>query len=260
VDTSVHSRPAEFRDSWLKLERGINLADQFKASADEFLGRRPFTITTTTDATHHRFTVWVTVEPPPDDLGLLLGDATHNLRSALDCLVAAMARRAGGADDETQFPICDDPRQFESRYRARRLRCLAANEIDFLEQLQPYHQGLRFIHPLCYLRDMSNADKHRLIVPTLVAAEHVPIGPAWRMESTADLRISNGPFIPNEPCVLAHVPFDVAPTAEAAVVEPQLSIELPAAMHRDAGVRLSMITGTVRSILVDAGALPRHSH
>jgi hypothetical protein len=64
VDTSVHPGPAEFRDSWLKLERGSSLADQFKASADEFLSRRPFTMTTTTDATHQRFTVWVTVEPP----------------------------------------------------------------------------------------------------------------------------------------------------------------------------------------------------
>lgn len=171
-----------------------------------------------------------------------------------------MARRRGGADHETQFPICDDPTEFERRYRTGRLRALPANEIDLLERLQPYSQGLRFIHPLCYLRDMSNADKHRLIVPTFVAADHVPIGAAWRMEQVTDLRISYGPFIPNEPCVLVHVPFAVAPTAEAAVVEPQLSVELPVAMHRKADVRLSMITGTVRSVLFEAGALPGPSN
>lgn len=79
---SLHGRPAEFRDSWLKLERGGVLADQFKASADEFLGRRPFKLATTIDVARRRFTVWITVEEPPHDLGLLLGDATHNLRSA----------------------------------------------------------------------------------------------------------------------------------------------------------------------------------
>lgn len=243
----------ELADSWRKFEHGNELFREVQRVAEAFISSHPYRVDLMPNASAGEFTVWLTVDEAPDDIGLLLGDSLHNLRSALDCMVAAMARRRGGDDSETQFPICDDPSDFTNRYRNRRLRALSTAEIDFLEGIQPYSQGLRAIHPLCYLRDMSNVDKHRLIVPVLVAADRVPVGTFWNMSG---LRISHGPFIPKERCVLAHVPFSVAPRADIARIEPDLSLELPGAMHQDLVARMSTIVGTTRAVLLDASKLP----
>lgn len=221
-----------------------------------YIASKPFAIVVNRDETLSRYSVMITVNPgPPDTFGLLLGDVLHNFRSALDCVVAEMARAVKADDSRTQFPICDDPADFDARYRNSRLRGLRQDQIAFLEGYQPYAQDLRFIHPLSYLRDMSNVDKHRLILPIVVAADRVPVGTWWNMNSAADLRISYGPFIPNEPCVLAHVPFSVAATADAVVIEPDLSVEIPGAMHRDLLNRLDTIAGVVRTVVDHATKL-----
>ena len=93
----------------------------------------------------------------PALFNILVGEVIYNLRAALDYLIYELAiLDSGTVQNGTQFPICDDKRDFDGR-RATRLKGLSGAHVTAIERLQPYcgctWTGL--------LRDVSNPDKHR---------------------------------------------------------------------------------------------------
>lgn len=115
-----------------------------------------------------------------ENVGVILGDALHNLRSALDHLAFQLALRNtnGNVRNErrVQFPIEDSLEGFERRCEdTRRGWLFEVNPDDraIIERYQGRHRvheevsvGLYF-HPLVMLRDLSDSDKHRLL-PTMM--------------------------------------------------------------------------------------------
>ena len=91
--------------------------------------------------------------PIPVHLSTTIGDALHNLRSALDCAAYEMARRHVGRDlteDEElacEFPIRDDPDKLDRFFSGSR-SCVRERR-----------QSLTT--PLWLLARLSNIDKHR---------------------------------------------------------------------------------------------------
>lgn len=97
-----------------------------------------------------------------DDIPLIVGDAVHNLRTALDHLVCELVTRAGkDLTNDTRFAF----------WQTRKEAVTAINGIvqgvsldvitSFLEYVQPYKGGN---WPLLVLHALDIADKHRLIV------------------------------------------------------------------------------------------------
>lgn len=159
------------------------LEDAFRKDADYNIIRAEHNPKTGDDV----YRVLVNVLPPPD-LGVLVGEIAHNLRSALDGLIyqlACLNPAAGDTPTGTQFPIflsgtpsgckrrlakgrrsktmCGDTRHFN---------CLGMKFIDLLlpkhqaaiEMLQPYKRGGGGTSNLLYLiSEINNADKHRLL-------------------------------------------------------------------------------------------------
>ena len=94
-------------------------------------------------------------------LGTLVGEISYNLRSALDYLVYALAELDSKAPQKgTQFPIMDAAKDFAGRGKAMLIGVNAVH-IAAIERLQPYNG----CHWSGRLRDLSNMDKHRHIVP-----------------------------------------------------------------------------------------------
>lgn len=91
-------------------------------------------------------------------LAIWIGEATYNLRSALDYLVYVLACEANDRRnvDGTQFPICDYPKDFEKKI-PQWLRCVPPEAVDRIRELQPF-SGCEWTR---LLRDLSNPDKHR---------------------------------------------------------------------------------------------------
>jgi hypothetical protein len=119
---------------------------------------------------------------PPQELGVLIGEMAHDLRSALDGLVYQLALlKTKTPASNTQFPIFLVGRT-KRRRRGKRggliphfegmglsdgrsmIRDLRPEHQAMIERLQPYKRG-RGHHrdPLFLLREINNADKHRLI-------------------------------------------------------------------------------------------------
>ena len=112
---------------------------------------------------------------PPADIGVLIGEIAHNLRSALDGLTWQLALlRTRTPAWNTEFPIyavgkTDRKRNGRkishfARDGLRKIRSLRPVHQAAIEALQPYKGGRGFKrHPLWQLHELNNADKHRLL-------------------------------------------------------------------------------------------------
>jgi len=98
---------------------------------------------------------------PPLRIGAIAGDVAHNLRSALDHLVCQLSQ---GTCTDTQFPICDTEELWRAELKKKRLDGVGDRHRAMIERVQPYH-GRQIGRSLRALREMSNADKHRLLTP-----------------------------------------------------------------------------------------------
>jgi hypothetical protein len=105
---------------------------------------------------------------PPDEVwGPIIGDAVHNLRSALDHLAWQLAVPSARATTprRIEFPIfLDDPATDREIRGAltKKLNCLRPESQAIIDGAQPYKTGDRH-HPLWLLQTLWNTDKHRTL-------------------------------------------------------------------------------------------------
>jgi hypothetical protein len=110
------------------------------------------------------------VGPPPDLVrwSVIAGDCFNNLRSCLDHLVYSYAKFQTANDptadiDNLAFVIADTAAEFHKR-RKTRLSVFSDQFCAMIESLQPYRRQHPVLPPLLsIIRDLSNADKHRLL-------------------------------------------------------------------------------------------------
>ena len=101
----------------------------------------------------------------PDTISLILGDAVHNLRSALDHLACGLIINKEGQSAlqslmDVYFPIAEDMAKFEKKVKdTKGIKRAGPDVVNAVRALKPYgpdNNGLLIFHEL----DIS--DKHRL--------------------------------------------------------------------------------------------------
>lgn len=105
----------------------------------------------------------------PEDTPLLLGDAIHNLRTSLDLLACDLVRANNNDPKNVYFPFCEQGDDLEKMIKRRNINRCAPDVIELIRSMKPYKGGndaLRAIH------DLDIADKHQLLIPTLMAVLH----------------------------------------------------------------------------------------
>lgn len=125
----------------------------------------------------------------PSRLGLIAGDAVHNLRSALDHLAYQLAKAGTGATRTTQFPLMEDPDDYRDR-EGRLLAGIVERHRTVIKSLQPYHarqppqswidsgvvdlrDPLAMNLSLLLIGRLDNIDKHRGLLPGTALAPFV---------------------------------------------------------------------------------------
>ena len=132
-----------------------------------------FTLRSYYDASAQAVITVVDVVPEdPGDWGLLLGDALHNLRCALDHLAWQLAiRKYGGEPTDrkiirnVQFPIVTDQSEWPTH---RHRKHMLDSDADILWKFQPFHQvgqGPNVMSAVWALAVLSNQDKHQMTHP-----------------------------------------------------------------------------------------------
>jgi hypothetical protein len=173
----------------LKLERAVEHIDAIEALVDEWLAGDDYAIVRETDAATGLTTARAQVAAgPPARLSVLVGDAAHNMRTALDHVVYWLAERVlGTLTPEVEaglgFPIIghannrgvpiDGAQTFRDR-NPELLRGVPTGARDFIEAEQPYRweapDGFRY-HWLWVVHELDRIDKHRRLATTAAALD-----------------------------------------------------------------------------------------
>lgn len=209
----------------------------------------------------------------PLRLGLLAGDAIHNLRSALDHLAWQLATIGTGPGHRTQFPIFDDSDSYR-RQQPELLKGIDPRYWARIEAVQPYHVrrliddggSLTGYHdPLItnlYLMPigrLDNADKHRLLLATVgVAAWSEPkfegvkratgtYPGAWvRMDEGAELfRVTEWEMLPGA----TEVKVNHSPTFTILIGDPEYDVAAPWSDRTKAAVSAADLNRAAECVL-----------
>jgi hypothetical protein len=103
----------------------------------------------------------------PHEFSLILGDAIHNLRAALDLALYAMAVDRSPSPNHIQFPFPKTPESLDSAINSGQVRFAGTKVVEAVKLFQPYPGG----HPILHgIHALDARDKHKL----LVLARHIP--------------------------------------------------------------------------------------
>lgn len=160
----------------LKVVRAREHLNALFMQQQRFFDSDPYSITQTLDAnTGERvYSIHVLRELPTNRFAALAGDCVHNLRSALDHLVWRLSEDHGGVnegDTLTQFPIFRTEIGYDGR-GVKQIARVGGGAAAVIRSLQPFHDDEPFVHPLWFVRELDNSDKHRSLAITAVAAKN----------------------------------------------------------------------------------------
>lgn len=163
----------ELRGVEIRLERAHEHIDSLKHESRMFMMELPpaFGYELAKKLANGEYPVKARIyRPPPVRLGVLAGDAAHNLRSALDMIaweLAVKGPKPPAEDDrQTAFPICRNLKAWESNGTKRMVERLPPDAIPVIKSFQPFEQDdwLRF----GMIQAIDNWAKHKAI-PNLLS-------------------------------------------------------------------------------------------
>lgn len=143
-----------------KIERANEHIQDLEARIQAFRGTNPYGVVAEDDPHSGYRTYKAKVNRPiPGDFSLVIGDALHNLRTALDHLAWQLVESNSAIPDrETCFPIYQGAPKDESQF-ARKVKGMSPGAVDIVKAVQPYQTG---DDTLWHLSELDNMDKHRI--------------------------------------------------------------------------------------------------
>jgi hypothetical protein len=161
----------------LKVERAKKHLRDLDEAIDQFLGTSPYGVGHRRDPETRRLVYFVrNVEPTPDCLPLLAGDAVQNLMGALDHLAYQMVccdtRDQPPKPNGIYFPIADNAEKYRKEKRGKMLGALQET-LDAIDALKPYKEGNE---ELWALHRLNNIEKHRLLITVGSLFRSVDVG------------------------------------------------------------------------------------
>lgn len=143
----------------LKLERARHHINDLNAQVEAFLADRPFRLMERSYRKAGKLSYIVKVENPiPPTFSLIIGDAVHNLRTALDQTLFAMA---GHIEPKIHFPFPKKAEGLVASIKDGKVKVAGKKIVEAITDLKPYYTGntgLALVHAL----DVK--DKHRLLI------------------------------------------------------------------------------------------------
>lgn len=158
-----------FEGASLKVERANKHIADLKVAFGDFADRKPYDILQACEVERHRPTVDAYLrEEIPFSLALIIGDAIHNLRSALDHATWELIGRDCGTQDKwLHFPTGETETDYLSRCNG--IKTPRQDTKTFFIQFQAYRGGDG--ERIFGLNAFDNTDKHVIVTPVLGLAK-----------------------------------------------------------------------------------------
>lgn len=157
-----------FKASFIKIERAKKHIREIEELAADFLASDPATVRfdpNPPEGMKMGFQFHFSVKGMPSELCGALGDAIHNLRSALDLMASDLCRLNNASPDDVLFPFCENESYLDSMIKRRNFNRAGEAAVRLLKEWKPYIGGnkeLRAIH------DLDVQDKHQMLIPGAV--------------------------------------------------------------------------------------------
>jgi hypothetical protein len=164
--------PNPVEDIVRKLDRAHDHTHAFHRAANSFFKSHGYTCRAERDRNRRLVLRVVAVDDPPPLLGILIGEASYQLRSVLDHLMYLLAKPTTPKEErQVQFPLAKSRAEFLGLNGHRGTKHMmpgVPNGVRALvERLQPYHsRKWPQTVLLGRLREISNWDKHRTLATT----------------------------------------------------------------------------------------------
>jgi hypothetical protein len=151
-----------FAASRLKLERAEHFIKELGTCLETYRQSNWIRVLSidTSESPHRVALEWSATGLMP---GAIVGDAIHNLRTALDLVASELVRMGQSSDRGVYFPFGVDAAGLEDEIKKKRFYKAGSDAVDLLRKFAPYHGGneaLRAIH------DLDIQDKHRALIVT----------------------------------------------------------------------------------------------
>ena len=161
-----------FVDAKLKIERANEHIEDFRKRVEKFAKTIPYTFSVEHDAERgYHVLTFEAGGGVPRSISLALGDALHNLRTALDYVAFEIVTRADGATNFIKFPIREDRDKLKAALTGGEMKVAGSDIIELiLDVIQPYPGGNA--SALFVLHSLDICDKHFQLTPvfTVVSA------------------------------------------------------------------------------------------
>lgn len=147
-----------------KFERAKSHLEELRAKVNDFVEGESLKVFEEVDAASgdRLYRVKITDNPPPL-LAVIVGDALHNLRSALDHLVWQLWIVNGQTPNRrVEFPIFLRADDYKKGAETR-IGGVDPSARDVIEDVQPFKRPKPEDHDLWKLHELNNQDKHRLL-------------------------------------------------------------------------------------------------
>lgn len=105
-----------------------------------------------------------TITPLPDDIPLLIGDAIHNLRVALDLFAYDIITTNGGSKQFTGFPFEEEPGNYDAALTKGKVAMVPDKIKKVFRAVEAYKGGRG--SDLWHMNKLDIIDKHRLLLAT----------------------------------------------------------------------------------------------
>lgn len=156
---SAKARP--FRGSRQKLVRAKEHIASIEASIAEWLAGKWCTCTLIQGADGPP-KLQMAIHGAPRKYEETLGDALHNLRSALDLTAVEVVRIHGGNERGVKFPFSDTAAELDQAIKSANFHRASPAAQSLVRALQPYNGGNKLLRGL---HDLDVENKHRRIAP-----------------------------------------------------------------------------------------------
>jgi len=148
----------------LKLERAKHHIEDFIAQAEVFYKRETAGFYIEDNPNTRQRALCIDIDTTvPEHYALIIGDAVHNLRSALDHLTWDLVRPFNPPrPNDVQFPFCRKAESFEGALTHRQVTLAGEEIVEKFRVMKPYPGGDEVLYAL---HQIDIADKHQLVVP-----------------------------------------------------------------------------------------------
>lgn len=150
---------ALFLDSRMKLERADQFIKELEANLEDYRRSDPFKVRI--DANQHPPVMvidWAAVKGLP---GAIVGDAVHNIRTALDLMASELVRMSQKSNKNVYFPFSETAETLDGRIKDKNFHKAGRDAVDLLKTFAPYKGGNELLRAL---HDLDVQDKHRALV------------------------------------------------------------------------------------------------